>query len=57
MRCRSCDTKENLLAPEYPEVCKDCFVEPANNNCTECGRHLEGIPYLYICGSCYGGNI
>jgi hypothetical protein len=38
--CRNCD------APTEGDVC------PATNNCTECGRHLEGINYPYVCGPC-----
>lgn len=57
MKCKNCDTEENLLGPDYPEVCKDCFVDPKTNNCIKCNCHLENIPYQYVCGECWGGNV
>lgn len=46
--CRSCNAPT-----DHPwEVCPKCLRDPATNNCTECGNHLSGIPYPYVCGRC-----
>lgn len=46
--CRSCDGPTERT----DEVCDDCWRDPATNSCTECGDHLEGINYPYVCGPC-----
>lgn len=46
MTCKNCD------APTEADVCPTCYRDPATNNCTECGKHLEGINYPYVCGAC-----
>lgn len=46
--CQNCDAPT-----DHPwGVCPQCFRDPATNNCTECGTHLSGIPYPYVCGWC-----
>ena len=34
------------------DVCKQCYREPDTNDCEECGKHLTGICYPYVCGDC-----
>lgn len=46
--CQNCDTPT-----DHPwEVCPKCFRDPDTNNCEKCGKHLSGIPYPYVCGTC-----
>lgn len=53
MNCWSCNKEtDSLLDPFNGYVCTECFREPTTNNCTECGLHLEGICYEYVCGVC-----
>lgn len=47
--CWSCD---GPLSADDPGVCAACYRDPETNNCTECGRHLAGIAYEYVCGRC-----
>ena len=47
--CRSCDK----LTMNDNAVCNECYRDPATNNCTECGKHLDGIQYEYVCGDCF----
>jgi ribosomal protein L34E len=28
----------------------DHYRDPKTNDCTECGAHLDGIEYPYVCG-------
>lgn len=45
--CKNCE------APADDDgVCSKCRRDPAINNCTACGRHLSGINYPYVCGTC-----
>lgn len=37
-------------------VCVKCYRVPMTNNCTQCNKHLKGIPYEYICGDCATKN-
>lgn len=34
------------------EACSACYRDPAANDCAECGHHLDGIEYPYVCGKC-----
>lgn len=49
--CRNCDAP----ATRY-DACDECYRDPEKNDCTECGCHLEGICYPYVCGSCIRGD-
>lgn len=33
-------------------VCQWCYRDPDTNDCEDCGRHLNGICYPYVCGDC-----
>ena len=57
--CMCCDKEfEDKDASVYhPEVYKDCGRNPDTNNCLECGLHLGGIPYKYICGPCINKDL
>ena len=46
--CWSC----GKLTTNTNGVCDTCYRDPATNNCTECGKHLDGIRYEYVCGVC-----
>lgn len=48
--CYSCDE----LTHSTIQVCERCYIDPVNNNCTKCGKHLSNIPYEYVCGGCLG---
>lgn len=50
-KCKNCE-KTDYLRSEDPDVCMECYRNPETNNCCECGKHLEGITYEYVCGDC-----
>lgn len=45
--CKNCDEPST-----GQDVCDDCRRDPETNNCSRCGKHLEGINYPYVCGAC-----
>lgn len=49
-KCKSCDKESNNLKFD---TCEECYRDPETNNCVDCGKHLEGIPYEYVCGDCF----
>ena len=46
--CCHCSERPAVIG----DVCSVCCREPSTNNCVECGKHLEGICYPYVCGDC-----
>ncbi len=57
IECVAC---EGSVDPEQYKlrgaVCVKCYRDPLTNNCTQCNKHLKGIPYEYICGDCVHKN-
>ncbi len=52
MKCKSCDFEGAESFFEIDEVCRICYRDPKENCCADCGKHLSGIPYEYVCGMC-----
>ena len=52
MKCISCDLVGEDLLFAIEDVCLECYRDPTENCCCECGKYLSGIPYEYICGPC-----
>lgn len=48
MLCWSCDGALDRAG----EACSACYRDPETNDCVECGAHLLGIEYPYVCGRC-----
>jgi predicted amidophosphoribosyltransferase len=46
--CWSCDGPLDRAG----EACTSCYRDPDVNDCAECGAHLDGIEYPYVCGDC-----
>lgn len=46
--CWSCEGPLDRVG----EACSACYRDPAANDCAECGHHLDGIEYPYVCGKC-----
>lgn len=52
MICRICENKCDAIDIVFDRICRLCYRDPETNDCAECGKHLSGIPYEYVCGFC-----
>lgn len=48
IECWSCGA--SITLDKY--VCDSCYRDPDTNNCVKCGKHLIGVCYAYVCGTC-----